>query len=233
MSYRVALYCPDRHLVYDGRTPDEVGVGGGVTARVRMGRALARLGHAVTQVVNCPRRETIDGVEYLPLNEATRLQADVIVFNTSGGGLDLSPAVALEASARLRIVWVHGTQVPHGLDKLPHDTIYAVSNYVGRIARREWGAPASQLFVTYNGYEEGAFAAGEAEAPRRDPHQLIYFSHPSKGLETAREVLAILRRADPRFHLEVAGERACGVGAKRPPPRWKVFAIMGCSVSVG
>ncbi len=40
--YRVVIYCPDRHIVYDGRTPDEIGVGGGITARVRMARALAR-----------------------------------------------------------------------------------------------------------------------------------------------------------------------------------------------
>jgi glycosyltransferase involved in cell wall biosynthesis len=205
MRYRVAFYCPDRHLVYDGRTPDEVGVGGGVTARVRMGRALARLGHEVTQVVNCPRRETIDGVEYMPLDEATRLQADVIVFNTSGGELDLSPAAELKPSARLSIVWVHGTQEPNGLERLPHDALYAVSNFVGHIACTDWGVPASRLFVTYNGHEEGDFAAAEAAAPDRDPHQLIYFSHPSKGLETAQEVLAILRRADRRFHLEVAG----------------------------
>ena len=80
MPLRVVLYCPDRHLTYDGRTPDDVGVGGGVTARVRMARGLARLGHDVTQVVNCPRRETIDGVDYRPLDDPGQLQADVAVF---------------------------------------------------------------------------------------------------------------------------------------------------------
>src|SRR3990172_8567220 len=109
MAYRVTIYCPDRHIVYDGRTPREMGVGGGITARVRMAHALQRRGHLVTMVVNCPRRETYEGVEYLPLDEATRLVGDVVIFNTSGGSLDLAPVLALEIEATIRLVWVQGT----------------------------------------------------------------------------------------------------------------------------
>jgi glycosyltransferase involved in cell wall biosynthesis len=202
---RVVLYCPDRHLTYDGRTPDDVGVGGGVTARVRMARALARLGHSVTQIVNCPRYEMIDGVEYRPLDEAGRLEVDVVVFNTSGGALDLTPALGLNLQARLRIIWVHGTQVPGSLDRLPYDAVYCVSNFLRRIVADAWDVPSRQIFVTYNGYEAAHFASAEGAAPERDPFQLIYFSHPSKGLETAMAVLHELRRAESRFHLEVVG----------------------------
>jgi glycosyltransferase involved in cell wall biosynthesis len=202
---RVVLYCPDRHLTYDGRTPDEVGIGGGVTARVRMARALARLGHSVTQVVNCPWHEMIDGVEYRPLDDAGRLEADVVVFNTSGGALDLTPALRLDLQARLRIVWVHGTQAPGGLDRLPYDAVYCVSNFLGQVVADAWGVPSRRIFITYNGYEAAHFASAEAAAPERDPFQLIYFSHPSKGLETAMAVLRELRRAESRFHLEVVG----------------------------
>jgi glycosyltransferase involved in cell wall biosynthesis len=205
MPLRVVLYCPDRHLTYDGRTPDEIGVGGGVTARVRMARALARPGHSVTHVVNCPRQEMIDGVAYCPLDEAGRLEADVVVFNTSGGALDLSPALELDITARLRIVWVHGTRPPGGLDRVGYDSVYAVSNFLGRIVVDAWGVPAEKVFVTYNGYEPSHFTAAEADAPERDPLQLIYYSHPSKGLETALAVVTQLRRAQPRFHLEVVG----------------------------
>src|SRR3972149_331939 len=102
---RVVIYCPDRHIVYDGRTPERRGVGGWVTARVRMARALARLGHRVTMVVNCPRRKQFDGVDYVPLDKASRLEGDVAVLTTSGGGLDLAPAHSLEIEAGLKIVW--------------------------------------------------------------------------------------------------------------------------------
>ncbi len=188
-----------------------------MTARVRMARALARLGHDVTQVVNCPRRETIDGVDYRPLDDPGRLEADVAVFNTSGGALDLSPALDLDLAARLRIVWVHGTQPPGGLDRLQYDALYSVSNFLARIVVREWGIPATKLFVTYNGYEPAHFAAAEADAPERDPFQLIYFSHPSKGLETALAVLRELRAREPRFHLEVVGGARLWGGADAAP----------------
>lgn len=219
MPLRVVLYCPDRHLTYDGRTPDALGVGGGVTARVRMAWALARMGHRVTHIVNCTRRETIDGVEYQPLNDVGRLEADVAIFNTSGGALDLTPALELDLAARLRIVWAHGTQAPIGLGRLAYDALYAVSNFLGRAAVEVWGVPAAKLFVSYNGYEPSHFIAAEAAAPERDPYQLVYFSHPSKGLETALAVLAELRRAEPRFHLEVAGGARLWGDADATPAR--------------
>ncbi|OGO13767.1 MAG: hypothetical protein A2Y93_12535, partial [Chloroflexi bacterium RBG_13_68_17] len=203
--YRVMLYCPDRHLVYDGRTPDEAGVGGGITARVRMARALRRLGHRVTMVVNCSRPRRIDGVDYVPLDGVARLSGDVVILTTSGGGLDLTPALALEAQARLRIVWVHGPDRPAGFEALGAEAVYAVSNFIGRIVRLEWGVAGERLFVAYNGYDEASFARAEKRKPRRDPHRLVYFSHPSKGLAAAIGVLRRLRARDLRFALHVFG----------------------------
>ena len=205
MTYHVVFYCPDRHIEYDGRTPDRVGVGGGITARVRMARALRRLGHRVTMVVNCPRAATIDGVDYRPLDTVHRLEGDVLVANTSGGALDLSPLLELECDVRLRLVWAHGTVKPGGLDRIGYDALYAVSNFVAEAAAREWAVPRQRLFVVYNGFEERTFARAERRRPRRDPYRLVYFSHPSKGLEAAIAVLRRLRQMDRRFTLHVYG----------------------------
>ena len=202
---RVVFYCPDRHIVYDGRTPERRGVGGGVTARVRMARALARLGHRVTMIANCPRRRRFDGVDYVPLDEACRLEGDVTVLTTSGGGLDLAPARSLEIEARLRIVWVHGPEKPGGFDEIRADAVYAVSNFVGDAVRSAWGVPGERLFVVHNGYEEDHFKRAQIWRFRRDPHRLVYFSHPSKGLEAAIGVLRRLRQAEPAFQLIVFG----------------------------
>jgi glycosyltransferase involved in cell wall biosynthesis len=205
MKYEVTIYCPDRHILYDGRTPERHGVGGGVTARVRMARALARLGHRVTVIANCPRRARIDKVAYVPLEAASRIEGDVVVWTTSGGGLDLAPAARLPTEARLRIIWVHGPVRPGGFDSLPHDCVYAVSNFVGRAVRTEWGVAGTRLFVVYNGYEEGHFTRAQVWRFRRDPRQLVYFSHPSKGLEAAIGVLRRLRQVDPAWQLLVLG----------------------------
>ena len=205
MSYRVVSYCPDTHIEYDGRTPYDVGVGGGITARVRMAKALRKLGHYVKMVANCRRHETIDGVEYIPLEQFRKADADVLIMNTSGGELDLSPAAGLNIRAALKIVWLHGTIEPKGLDSLQYDYTYAVSNFVSDAARQQWSVTPKKIFVTHNAFEEQLFADAERSKPARDPYRLVYFSHPSKGLETAIEIVKLLRARNSAFHLEVFG----------------------------
>src|SRR3990172_1692884 len=217
MAYRVTIYCPDRHIVYDGRTPREMGVGGGITARVRMAHALQRRGHLVTMVVNCPRRETYEGVEYLPLDEATRLVGDILILTTSGDRLDLTPALGLRCEASLTIVWVHGPTKPIGMDDLQWDSCYAVSNFIGGVARDRWGIPQDRIFVSYNAYEEGLFTQAEGRGRQRDPYRLVYFSHPSKGLDTAVAVFERLRAEDRRFTLRVLGGEALWGGTSTVP----------------
>lgn len=218
MSYQAVIYCPDRHIVYDGRTPYERGVGGGITARVRMARALARAGHQVAMVINCPARERIDGVEYVPLDEAGRLEGDVLIANTSGGTMSLRPLLDLEVEVALRVVWAHGTIKPVGLEETGFDCLYAVSSFVAGVAHREWGVPRDRTFVTYNAFEEELFAAAERLGLRREPYRLVYFSHPSKGLETAIAVLRRLRAVDRRFHLEAFGGLQLWGEAEAPVP---------------
>src|SRR5262245_7101589 len=179
-AYDVTLFCADQHLVYDGRTPDRKGVGGGVTVRIRLARALSRLGHRVTMLVNCPRREAYGSVRYVPWKEARNIAADVLILTTSGGALDLRPILDVDVNARLRIVWVHGVSVPHGLDEVGMDVLCTTSNFMRRVALDKWGIRAGTTFVAYNG--------ADARPPRRllprtrprDVHRLVYASHPAK-----------------------------------------------------
>ena len=201
----VTFYCPDRHILYDGRLPYRQGVGGGITSRIRMARALRRAGHRVKMVVNCPKRARIDGVEYLPLAEVGEIRGDVLIFNTSGGGLDLSPAHKLDIDVGLRWVWTSGTMKPTGLDQLSHDFVYAKSNFLRDVVEREWGVAQERIFVAYNGFEEEVFRRAERRTPPRDRHRLVYFSHPSKGLDTAIAILGELRAREARYHLVVCG----------------------------
>jgi glycosyltransferase involved in cell wall biosynthesis len=205
MIYSVTFYCPDTHIQYDGRTPYKKGVGGGITARIRMARALQRAGHRVAMVVNCAKKARIDGVEYLPLGEVKQIRGDVLILNTSGGPLDLSPLLHLDVDVGLRAVWTSGTPRPGGLDDVGYDFVYAKSNFLRQVAHEEWGVPREKIFVAYNGFEEEDFLRAEKSKVRRDPHRLVYFSHPSKGLNTALDVLHRLRSVDSRFHLVLFG----------------------------
>lgn len=226
-KYRIVTYCPDRHIDYDGRTPYELGVGGGITARVHMAKALSEIGHDVVMVVNCRRHEIIDGVEYVPLDQVTQLDADVLIMNTSGGNLDLTPASELDVRAAIRIVWLHGTLEPKGLVELDYDYSYAVSNFVADTARREWSVAPKGLFVTYNTFEERLFAEAERIAEARDQHRLVYFSHPSKGFDTALEVVRLLREHDRAFHLDVFGGNRLWGGQEAPLADYDGVAFHG------
>ena len=205
MSYRIIFYSPDTHIQYDGRLPYQKGVGGGITARIRMSRALARAGHKVTMVVNCGGRTNVDGVHYIPLDQAVEFTCDVLIMNTSGGALDLSPVLNYYVDAGLKLVWTSGTPRPGGLDKVGYDFVYAKSNFLRDVAIKEWEVPEKKIFVAYNGFEEGDFQRAQKHSKKRDPHRLVYFSHPSKGLETAVDITQRLRDIEPRFHLEVFG----------------------------
>lgn len=205
MTLSILIWCPDRHILYDGRTPGEVGVGGGITARVRVARALARRGHRVQLWGHCPRHEILDGVEYVPLDQQARTRVDVWIATTSGGAFDLSGAASLAVEARLTLLWVHGPQLPEGAEALEPDAIYAVSNFVCEELHKLVTRPATPIFVSYNGFEAGWHEEAESLPSSRDDYRLIYASHPSKGLRQALEALERLRRREPRFHLAVFG----------------------------
>jgi glycosyltransferase involved in cell wall biosynthesis len=59
--------------------------------------------------------------------------------------------------------------------------------------------------VSYNPFEEQIFHKAELEEYQKNNWRLVYFSHPSKGLKPALEVLKVLRECDTRFHLEIYG----------------------------
>lgn len=204
-QFHVVIYCPDSHIRYDGNTPYEHGVGGGVSVRIRLANALSRTGSRVTMIGNMHEPAVIRGVHYVPLGSASKIDCDVLIGTTSGDELDLTSINTLDFDARLVITWVHGIDRPKGITAMSQDYIYCVSNFIAGTVRSSWDIPESKLFVSYNPFEEGLFRSAEMEGISRDPFRLVYFSHPSKGLRAAVEVLQILREREPRFRLDVYG----------------------------
>jgi glycosyltransferase involved in cell wall biosynthesis len=220
MKYRVTFYCPDRHVEYDaGRTPDQKGVGGGVTARIRLAQALARNGQDVSMICNCNQNEIHLGVHYLPLDQTKEIDTDILLLSTSGDALSLEPLLKLKVSAKLKILLIYGLPKPKGTEEIGLDYYYPPSNFIRQVMLTEWGdIPPERIFVTYFGVVKRNFERSETEAERspRDPFRLAYVGHPSKGRDAAIGILKILRKTDSRFHLYTFGdERLWGGKAKR------------------
>jgi len=202
---RVAIYCPDRHLQYDGATPDQQGIGGGITARIRLAAGLVRRGHEVTVTCNTPRVSVVDNVRYIPLADRCPIDTDILILHTTGDKQDLRPVRDLRVTTRLRIVLVDGTNAPRGLNDVGMNCLCACSNFIRQVAIREWQVPASNIFVSHHGVERDLFADDEPAPGGRDPFRIGYATHPSKGLDAAVAVLRILRREEPKFELHVFG----------------------------
>jgi glycosyltransferase involved in cell wall biosynthesis len=221
---RVVLYCPDRHLTYDAATPERTGVGGGVTARLRLALALAEAGCDVQLVANVARHRRLGRLTLVPLDRCRTIDCDVLILNSTGGALDLSPVLELDVRARLREVWVGGEARVNGLDAVGYDVLVAPSNYVRRIAGEVWGVPAGKRFVVPNGVPEPARPL-LARRRERDPFRLVYTGHPSKGLEATFGLLRRLQAEDRRYRLDVFGGPRLWGQAETPidPPEGVVW----------
>jgi len=205
MRLKIVIYCSDHHLTYNIFTLNRHGVGGGISARVRMAHALAARGQDVTLYINCPSEKTIKGVTYRHWTHFDAPKTDIFIAGTSGGEQDLTSLRGVNLQTKFNILMIHGTAPPKGLEHLHFDYIYTPSDYVRKIILFEWEMEKNKSFVTHHGVVEEFFAPYWGRTPRRDPYALVYASHPSKGLDTAIRILQLLREKDPRFSLHVYG----------------------------
>ena len=205
MKKTVAFYCPDQHIQYDLHTLDEIGVGGGITARIRMAHALALAGHQVSLYINCPREGLIQGVRYQHYSSVEHFQEEILIATTSGGKLDLSILNEKRIDSKLKILMVHGVIYPGGISNDYFDSVYALSNYVRDIAIKRWEISPRKIYVTHRGVKADFYESHEAKL--RNPFWLAYCGHPSKGLGAAIGVLKELRQKDDRYILHVFGGR--------------------------
>lgn len=200
--YQVTYYCPDQHIEYDIRTLDQIGVGGGITARIRIAHALAKEGHDVTLFVNCRKDAIIQRVKYVHFSKMIDVGGDVFIATTSGGNLDLSDIPIRSICSRLKVLMLHGCSLPSGISPDDFDFFYAPSHFVMK-SLVDNGINPAKIKVFHHGIEEENFQS-VFDKPR-DLHSLVYLSHPSKGLNAAMEVLKILRKDDLRFSLHSYG----------------------------
>ena len=219
--YRVVLYAPDRGVLYDGRTLDATGIGGGITARLSMVAALAAVGHDVTAYVDCAAPVDHAGVRYRPLDTLTQIDCDVLVAIATGTATSLALPPEVPVNAGLRIAWFQGAK-PHVIETEPlaPDYIYVASNFLRDVCVERWGLPPERVFVCYNGIQQERFeiAAADERTPARDPFALVYIGPRPKGLDAAIQIQRRLRAEDARYHLDILGGNRLWSQPDRPIP---------------
>ncbi len=203
MTYKIDIYCPDNHIMYDIHTLEKKGVGGGITSRVRIAHALSKEGHQVTLFVNCPEERMIDGVSYQHYSKFKGSSADIFIASSSGGNVDLGELSRYTIKVGCKILMIHGMVTPRNVSYDNFNFLYVLSNFIRDIVAHQQVILPGQLFVSYRGIEEGYFKKNIRK--KLDLHRLVYIGHPEKGLFAAISVLKILRKTDQDFVLDVYG----------------------------
>ena len=203
MIYKdVTFYCPDHHIEYNLHTLDQMGVGGEITARTRIAHALATRGHNITMYVNCPREEKIQNIDFKHFSQMDDVNTDVFIASTSAGKLDLSGLDDVKIHTKIKILMMHGCDLPYNTTSRDYDFYYVPSNFI-RVNLVNNGIDPRKIFVSYHGIAEENYKL----KPNTDVdlYNLAYVGHPSKGLDAAISIFKILRQKDPRFSLHVYG----------------------------
>ena len=204
MKYCVSIYAPDTHLTYDLRTLNYVGIGGGVTTRIRIAHALKQIGCNVQLYINCPLNKiNKSGVNYKHFSQLDYAQdCDIFIASTSGGDLDLGSLQLDKIDAKLKILFVHGITPPKNISLEEFDFYYVPSNFIRRLITEKWQIDHTKIFTCHRGVNQAFYNNSAIE---RDKFRLLYAGHPIKGLKSAVNVLRLLRTNDSRFTLRVFG----------------------------
>lgn len=216
MKYKVLFYCPDRHISYDIRSLENTGVGGGATARVRIAHALARRGHQVTLYINCPRERTLAGVLYRHFSHFDGEAADIFIATTSGGGMDLKDLHPTAIHSRIKVLMLHGVDLPKNAQPAEFDCFYLLSNFIRKKAVENWQVDPQKIFVTHRGVTDEYYC--QPVHLERDRFALVYLAHPSKGLDAAVAIWRSLKELDGRFSLHVFGGNRLWGEHEQPVP---------------
>ncbi len=201
---RITFIAPARHIQIRGDLPEHRGVGGGITALIRVARALADLGHTVTVIAHVPVPHTHAGVRYISLDAPESLETDVLIVTITAPAWEPELLTKWRIPARLCIAWIHGAEL-HAFPENP-DVVYVPSHFLRSDLPRHWPITRTRLWVTPNGVPD--------DWPDPDPLQhtgdtaplrLVYVGTPAKGCDAAVRVTQRLRAMGLNVELHVYG----------------------------
>lgn len=192
LTLDVVLVSPG--LPHQGRSLEQGSLGGSETAAIHVSRALARRGHRVAVFSPGATGEIIDGVTWLPIEQAAvYLQAGDHDVEIVSRALDV---LRVLSHARVRVFWCHDLALKRHRGHLGGllwslDAVYVMSEFQRQQYVDAGGIPAQALVTTRNGVDLASFEP--LRTLPRDPDKLIYGSRPERGLEGALRVMDRLR----------------------------------------
>ena len=182
----IVIACPG--LPFNGKTFDNISLGGSESACYYLARALARLGHRVqvfcnTEAVRC------DDVDYLPLG----LFQQYVSFTTHDVCIVQRTPELLSGHVRSRFtaVWCHDLALGRSESKVRgtswnYDKLFVLSDFMRTQYQQVYGLPEELVYQTRNGVDLDTVErvrmriAGKA---KRNPLSLVFSARPERGLD--------------------------------------------------
>jgi glycosyltransferase involved in cell wall biosynthesis len=226
----------DDGIEFDGRSLERGPLGGVESSVVNLTRELARRGHEMIVMNNCPAALDHDGVNWRPIHTAPWPEtADLYIANRGDKLIGRLPG------ARRRVFWIHNPASYlmkwRYLSKLWHWKPAIV--FIGHVHARTYPAwaPGSERIIIPYGLSDDFCTAETASAP--PPPRAVFTSNPLRSLDWLLELWA--SRIQPRvpgaeLHLFTGAATYGKVGAGKADPMARVLdqahALAGSGVVI-
>jgi len=182
------------------------GIGGSETAVIEMGRRFAAMGHKVRVYGDCTPRDgsksleyTFDGVSYLDWRKYRDLECDVLVTSRRPDAVDSNHNVKWKHS----ILWVHDVHCGDALTParaVKLNRILTLSDWHRSYLMHKYPfLYPLQVQKTRNGIDLARFD----KKVERNPHRAVYSSSPDRGMQTAIDIWANVRKKVPDAELHL------------------------------
>lgn len=200
-----------------GGSLSEAALGGSETALIQAAQSLAKLGHRVTVITDCPFPGESQGVVYEDISTLYSPQQgdpepvyDTIIISRTYQLIERVQALA--GPDTFIALWLHDIldNPPSLAPRLKNlDLIFCLSRFHLEDTARRLPGSRSKLALTKNGLDLDLIGRTRAENRPRNKKRMVYASRPERGLRVLLEdIWPVLRAAIPEIELAVCGYEA-------------------------
>lgn len=191
----IVFTCPMSPYEWNPEIYKKKSMGGSETACIEMAKWIAHISGRPVKVFNSvTKRETFNGVEYIPFTEKDAY------FTENKPYIHIAWRHNLRLTEAPTFLWCHdlftqGAEAHQNYIKhiclTPFHKKYAISNQ---------GIPEGKIYLSRNGIVPERFEGGPWE---KDPFRFVFGSSPDRGLERTIRVLRKVRETYPEVNLHV------------------------------